>query len=72
MFNFKRIKHLNNFKTPKVEKMNLMFYRCEFLSSLNINGFQVSNKTDLTDMFKEMNKNCIVNVSNNEIKKYIN
>ena len=51
MFTFKRIKHLNNFKTPKVEKMNLMFYRCEFLSSLNINGFQVSN---------------------NEIKKYIN
>ena len=34
--------NLNNFKTSKVNNMNLMFYHCASLKSLNLSNFYTS------------------------------
>ena len=70
MFSECLLKEINLYelKTPKVKKMNLMFNKCEFLTQLDISNFTTNNDTDVTDMFKGINKNCILTTYNNKIK----
>ena len=58
---------LYNFKNPKIKKMNLMFNKCVFLIQLDISNCKAYNDTDITDMFKGINTNCVLTNHNDKI-----
>ena len=63
--------NLYKLKNPKIKKMNLMFKNCSFLNQIDISNFKSYNDTDITDMFKGINKNCVLlNYNDKIINKY--
>ena len=50
-----------------------MFYKCSSLTSLNLSNFNTNNVKDMSDIFKDLNKNCNVKTSDknllDELKK---
>lgn len=50
--NIESIKFSNNIDTSNVTNMQLMFYYCSSLTSLDISGFNTSNVTNMCNMFK--------------------
>ena len=69
MFSECLLKEINLYKlkNPKIKKMNLMFNKCEFLIQLDISNFKAYNDTDITDMFKGINTNCVLTNHNDKI-----
>ncbi len=49
--NLKEIKGIENLNTSIVTNMNMMFYGCSSLPSLNLSSFKTENVTNIKDMF---------------------
>ena len=52
----KKINGINNFYTPKVNDMRIMFQNCNELECLDLSNFNTSNVTDMEFMFNECHK----------------
>ena len=46
-----------------------MFYNCSSLTSLNLSNFNTNNVNNMCDVFTGLNKNCVIETNDNEIKK---
>ena len=73
-YNFKDLTNINlsNFNTNNVTDMSCMFYECSSLTNINLSNFNTNNATNMSSMFtgcKKLNKNNIIVVDKNILKK---
>ena len=55
-YNLKEIKGINNFNTSKVTEMSEMFNECNYLESLDLSNFDISNTKNIEYIFYGCNK----------------
>ena len=62
--NLKIINFNNNFNTSKITNMDLMFFKCSSITSLDLNSFNTSNVTDMRSMFSKCSSLTSLDLSN--------
>ena len=63
--------NLENFTLMKIEKMDYMFYKCKSLTKINLKGLKTKGAS-INNIFFEVNKECEIEVENDDIKNEFN